>query len=162
MAKASFQFIRKNIPLIGILFLSGIIFLTLSEYDFNKSEESVGAGFDESAYTRDLEERLSAMLEEMDGVENVRVMITLDSGSRYQYAKEESTSLQGSTYASSILTQDRGSGTKEPILIQVEAPKIKGVSVVCRGAGNSLIREKIIGLISGTLNLTKNKIYVTE
>ncbi|MBE6713251.1 MAG: hypothetical protein E7580_07005 [Ruminococcaceae bacterium] len=162
MEKSKTNFFKKNIPIIAILFILGIIFLGMSEYDFNKNDEKSGVDFDERAYTKDLEDRLSAMLEEMEGVENVRVMITLDSSSRYRFAQQESATLQGSTYVSSYLTQDLGSGSKEPILIEVGSPKIKGVSVVCRGAENILIREKIIGLISGTLNLTKNKIYVTE
>ncbi len=151
-------FLKKNLPLLTILFLLGIIFLTLGEYDSNKGKENLGVEFDEQAYTQNLEQRLSAMLEKMDGVENVSVMITLEGSSRYQFAKQE----QGSTFVNSFLMQENTNGSKEPILIEVDTPKIKGVSVVCRGAENIQTREKIIGLISGTLNLTANKIYVTQ
>ena len=51
---------------------------------------------------------------------------------------------------------------KEPILSSVGAPPIKGVSVVCKGASDAKIRLRITNLISSTLNLSENQIYVTE
>ena len=155
------SFLKKNIPILTVLFVLGIIFLAMAEYDSNKGKENVGVNFDEQAYTENLESRLEGMLEKMEGVADAVVMITLESSTHYQFARQDNSSLQGSTYAGSFLMQE-SDGSKEPILIEVGAPKIKGVSVVCRGAGNIRIREKIINLISGTLNLTKNKIYVTE
>lgn len=156
------NFFKKNLPILAILFLLGIIFLALGEYDSNKGTESIGVEFDERAYTENLETRLCSILEKMDGVDDVSVMITLEGSSRYQFAKQENSAYQGSAYVSSFLMQENAAGSKEPILIEVGAPTIKGVSVVCRGAENFRTREKIIGLISSTLNLTKNKIYVTE
>lgn len=162
MDEKKIKFMKKNGPFFIILFIAGIIFLGLAEYDSNKGEGSADSNFDEKAYTADLEQRLVTILEEMDGVDDVHVMITLEGSTRYEFAQQESTTLQGSAYVSSFLMKEGGSGTKEPILIEVGSPKIKGVSVVCNGAENILIRERIIGLIAGTLNLTKNKIYVTQ
>ena len=153
---------KKNLPILVILFLVGIIFLAVGEYDSNKGNDSIGVKFDEEAYTENLEERLAAMLEKMDGVDDPSVMITLEGSSRYQFAKQEGSHLQGSAYVNSFLMQETEKGSKEPILVEVDTPTIKGVSVVCHGAENIRTREKIIDLISGTLNLTKNKIYVTE
>lgn len=155
-------FFKKNLPFLAILFLVGIIFLAVGEYDSNKGKDSIGVQFDEKAYTEDLEARLTAMLEKMDGVDDPCVMITLEGSSRYQFAKQDNSNFQGSAYVNSFLMQETENGSKEPILVEVDTPTIKGVSVVCRGAENFRTREKIIGLISGTLNLTKNKIYVTE
>ncbi len=161
MEKNKQTFIRKNLPLIAILFVLGIIFLYLAEYDSNKENENSGIDFDEKVYTENLEQRLCAMLEKMDGVENATVMITLEGSSRYQITGENRSGLQNSIYTSSFLQEDTAS-SQNPILIEIEAPKIKGVSVVCRGAENIQIRQRIINLISSTLNLPKNKIYVTE
>ncbi len=152
------KFFKKNIPLLAILFALGIIFLCIAEYDSNKKTQNGGISFDAKTYTEDLEQRLCAIIEKMDGVEDVQVMITLENSSSYQFGIAPN----DSAYVSSILTQEGFTTSKEPILIEVVAPKIKGVSVVCKGAENIQIRERVINLIAGTLNLTKNKIYVTE
>lgn len=156
------SFIQKNIPLLAILFVLGIIFLYLSEYDSNKRTGNGSIDFDSKSYTENLEERLCAMLEKMDGVEDVQVMITLETSSRYQVAGEKGDAFNLGTYVNSFSLQKGSENGNEPTIIEIEAPKIKGVSVVCIGAENIQIRERIINLISSTLNLTKNKIYVTE
>ena len=162
MEQGKKAFLKKNLPILGILFILGIIFLATAEYDSNKGNDRLGVNFDEEAYTENLEQRLGTMLEKMDGVEEACVMITLESSSRYQFAGQDGQNLQGSTYTGAFLMQESAGGSKEPILVEIGSPKIKGVSVVCRGAENIPVREKIINLISGTLNLPKNKIYVTE
>lgn len=154
------SFIKKNLPLLAILFLLGIIFLYLSEYDSNKRIEKGSLDFDANSYAENLEERLRTILEEMEGVDDVRVMITLETSSRYQLADEKGTNRLG-TYANSFSLQG-SSEENEPMVIEITAPKIKGVSVVCKGAENITVKDRIMNLISSTLNLTKNKIYVTE
>ncbi len=155
-------FVQKNIPLLAILFILGIIFICLSEYDSNKRTGNAGIDFDSKSYAEDLEQRLCAMLEKMDGVEDVQVMITLETSSRYQVTKDSGNGLNLDTYVNAFSLQEEAENSNGPTVIQVEAPKIKGVSVVCIGAEHIQIRERIINLISSTLNLSKNKIYVTE
>lgn len=163
MEQKEIKSLKKNLPLLAILLAVGIIFLVLSEYHSNEGTQATPGDFDEEEYTQRLEKRLSAIIEEMDGVSEVKVMITLESGTRYQFAREEKELASGDgTSVSTFLMQEDADGTSSPILIETGAPKIKGVSVVCRGADNILIREKILGLVAGTLDLTKNKIYVTE
>ena len=156
------NFIKKNAPMLVILFLLGIIFLCLSEYDSSKSTGNGSADFDSENYAENLEEQLCSILEKMDGVEDVQVMITLESGARYQISDETGNAYRFDTYVSSFSLQnnsEKGNGSR---VIEITAPKIKGVSVVCKGAENISVKERIINLISSTLNLTKNKIYVTK
>ncbi|MBR5294988.1 MAG: hypothetical protein IKU24_00180 [Clostridia bacterium] len=151
---------KKNLPILIILLSFGIIFLFFSEYDSNKEVKSSQDDFDEESYTLQLEERLCSIIEEIDGVSEVNVMVTLESGKRYTFAQEEK-SANGSDITTFLMTEGEN-GHSSPILIETGAPKIKGVSVVCHGAENALIREKILRLVAGTLDLTQNKIYVTQ
>lgn len=161
MKQSKKSFLQKNLPLLAILFVLGIIFLYLSEYDSNKRNGNSSFDFDSKSYTEDLEERLCAMLEKMDGVEDVSVMITLETSSRYQITGSKGNPYDSNTYVNAFSLQS-DSADGEPAVMEIKAPKIKGVSVVCIGAENIRIRERIINLISSTLNLTKNRIYVTE
>jgi len=147
---------RKKVITIGICLLLGIIFLLCSEYSGTNGKEE-GSAFDSGTYRLELEGQLKAILEEMDGVNNVSVMITLDGGEEYRYASQSSTEAG----SQSLIYLQNGT-QKEPILSSVGAPQIKGVSVVCKGAADAKIRLRITRLISSTLNLSENQIYVTE
>ena len=134
---------RKKVAFLAVILAAGIIFLALSEYISTGTTESKPA-FSEDAYTKDLETRLEALLERMDGVSEVKVMITLSGSESYQYAKETVKSVMaGGESTETVLPYRKGSGGQsEPILTAVAAPEIKGVSVVCRGAGNDAVRRR--------------------
>lgn len=163
MKTDSMKNLKKNLPLFAILFIFGIIFLFLSEYNGN-TKGNYADDFNAEAYTEKLETRLEEMIGKMDGISEASVMIALEGGERYQWAQETTKNLDGEKNASSstlFLLESTG-GSASPILVEKSAPKIKGVSVVCKGEKASSCKEKIIGLVAGTLNLNANQIYVTE
>ena len=150
---------KKNMPFLLILLSLGVIFLLFSEYHSNKDTNVKGDDFDEEGYVLQLEERLKHIIEKIDGVSEVNVMITLESGKRYTFLQDEEN--PNGTDISTFLMKEKNE-VSSPILVETSAPKIKGVSVVCHGAKNALIREKILRLVAGTLDLTQNKIFVTQ
>ena len=156
------NFIKKNAPLIAILFILGIIFLYLSEYDSIKSTGNRSVDFDSKSYAENLEERLCSILQKMEGVEDVQVMITLDTSPRYQIENTSGNAYMLDAHVDTFSLQGSSDKENEIRIVEITAPKIKGVSVVCKGAENIVIKERIINLISSALNLTKNKIYVTK
>lgn len=163
MKTDSIKHLKKNLPLFAALFLLGIIFLCFSEYNEN-TKGNLSDEFDAEAYTEKMELRLEEMIGKMDGISDVNVMIALEGGLRYQWAKETSKNLEGEkNYSSStLLLLESTGGNSSPILVEKSAPKIRGVSVVCKGAKSAQAKERIIGLVAGTLNLNANQIYVTE
>ena len=155
--------LKKNLPLFAILFLFGIIFLIFSEYNQNTKNESQNEIFDSEAYTENLELRLEEMIGSMEGISDVNVMVVLEGSERYLWSSKTAKNLDEKTAnsASAILAQNANE-TDSPILLEKGAPKIRGVSVVCKGVKNSQTKQKVIGLLSGTLNLNTNQIYVSE
>ncbi len=151
----------KKIKILALCLTFGIIFLLLSEYSSNEKKDINTDRFDAEIYTKQLEERLSSILQGREGVDHVKVMISLDGTEEYCYATENVIEASG-TVNSLITLREGESGTKEPILTQKNEPKIRGVSVVCRGAENIKTRAKIIQLVASTLNLNQNQIFVTE
>lgn len=154
---------KKTLPILAICFVLGIIFLFLGEY--SGFERTAGEEvFDEEAYTGQMETRLEEILERMDGVSQVKVMITLESSECRDYATKvtkssgkDTTSLE--TY---LQLQEDAGGKNQPILNRTLLPEIRGASVVCKGANDPAIRIKIIRLVSSTLNLNENQIFVTQ
>jgi stage III sporulation protein AG len=154
---------KKNFIFLITSFLVGIIFLYFGEYSgFEKTKgEEV---FDESAYTTELEGELASILEEMNGVDNVKVMITLSGGKNYRYANktQKSQSGEATSLETNLQMQEGSDGKSQPILTQTLFPEIRGVSVVCKGAADPKTQRKIIGLVASTLDLNENQIFVTE
>lgn len=147
--------------LLAILLSAGLIFLTLSEYDFLKADESGTSTFNENEYILNLERRLSEIIGKMDGISDVSVMITLERGIEHRYAKETSADSISGGGTDVFRFQTSSDGDAVPILIATDCPIVKGVSVVCRGAEGSVMQNKIISLVASTLNLNRNQIYVT-
>lgn len=153
----------KNKKIVLAILLSlGIIFLILSEYDFSRADGTETSAFNEEEYILNLETRLSEIIGKMDGISDVSVMITLERGVEYRYAKETaSNGLSASGETSVFQLQSSSDGGEVPILIATDSPIVKGVSIVCRGAESAVMQNKIISLVASTLNLNRNQIYVT-
>ena len=148
---------QKKITILAGFLAVGIMFVLLSEYIPTEKKTSESS-FDEAAYTRELEERLEDLLSRVEGISQVKVMVTLAGGAHYRYETEPSKSVLAGIEGTSFTS----GGQSETVLTSVIAPEIKGVSVVCKGAENVFLKQKVIGLIAGALNLSVNRIYVTE
>lgn len=105
--------------------------------DKNTSEQTVStADFEE--YESRLEQRLAEILGEIEGVGNIKVMVTLDESSQTDYGKSAD------------------------MLISVSAPKVRGVIVVCDGGDNITVKEKVINAVSGVCGINTLRISVSR
>ncbi|MBP5289695.1 MAG: hypothetical protein J6Z79_07495 [Clostridia bacterium] len=154
---------QRKIALLAGIVAIGIIFILAGEYT-SKGKAALDPAFDESSYTSTLEKRLEEIISRVDGVSDARVMVTLAGSATYRYGADQASSLMTSVDpASSSLSYDIGRDhAADAVPVGISAPEIKGVSVVCKGAGSPALRQKVIGLIAGALNLSANRIYVTE
>lgn len=96
-----------------------------------------------------LENRLSALLCSIDGVSELSVMVTLESGVEYVYATEQksnvnllSDTLSGTEKRVENQNEHRGLlhhpqgrlGGESAVLVKRLEPVVQGVAIVCRGA----------------------------
>mgnify|MGYP007126586867 FL=1 len=110
---------------------------------------------------RELERRLTELLAEIDGVSSPQVMVTLDRTSERVFAEESKThSGSGENSTESTLALS-GSG-KEALETSVILPKVRGVAVVCGGAEDIVIREKVVNTAARVLDIKVSQVYVTS
>ena len=127
----------KRIKLILALGAAVIILIAFSGISGKKSENVSTVSIEElSQYERRLEERLSDILSEIDGVGDIRVMITLDTSEENEYGKSKD------------------------MLLSVKAPEIRGVIVVCDGGDNIIVKEKVTSAVSGVFGISTTRISV--
>ena len=102
-------------------------------------------------YTSKTESKLVELIEQIDGVSNPNVMITLKSGTEFVYASDGK-----ETNEKHVIVDDNLVYVKEYL------PEIEGVAVVCRGGSNPNVKSKITELICSVLGLYSSHVYVTE
>ncbi len=89
-------------------------------------------------YENRLEQRLTDILSQIDGVGNVRVMVTLDTSGQTEY------------------------GRNSDMLLSVTAPEVRGVIVVCDGGDSAAVKAKVYDAVSGVFGINSLHISVTR
>lgn len=143
--------------------LAAILLLFFSTFSYHGDESASSSVSESAAETeRRLEERLEALLSQIDGAGSVTVMITLETASERVYAEDISTERSagdGRTDSRSEVVL-AGSG-KTPVEKSVIQPVVRGAAVVCAGAADPVVREKIANTTAGVLNIGLSRVYVT-
>lgn len=141
--------------------LIGILLIIFPTGDGKKENtEDVDDYFRVSSYTESLEERIRQLCLSVDGIDNVSVLLTLESGTEHVYADNvKETTGSSNSYSSDYLVINNGSGT-EPVPITEIYPKIRGVAVVCDGGDEATVQVKLTELLSAALGLASSRIKI--
>ena len=157
---------RRAIIIGGIAVILLLFLSTLTPKEKSSSDsfiETTNAEETEQA----LERRLTAVLSQIQGAGEVTVMITLDSTAERIYAedrKETGSETDGENLSqtSGIETETVLAGSaKEPLERSVIMPKVRGAAVVCSGASDPLIKEKVANAAASVLGIGISRVYVT-
>ncbi|NLT58390.1 MAG: hypothetical protein GXX99_05450 [Clostridiales bacterium] len=132
---------------------------------------------DTARYVQQLEQRLYDLLSNIDGVGELHILVTLESGVEYVYATEQKSSVnllsdtlssaqkrvenQNGSEDSYIILKD-ATGAESPILIKRLEPVVQGVAIVCSGANDSVVRQKLIEATATALALPTTRVSVVS
>lgn len=115
-----------------------------------------GTAFDLEAF----EKKLAQVLSQVEGAGDVRVVLTLDGGSRQMLARNQERDRDGGG-SSTVATVGRGSGNQEVVPLQVMAPRFRGALVVCPGGGNAQVRLRLVEAVSALTGLGADRISIS-
>lgn len=150
------------------LFAAGIAVLVLMLLLFYPKQESEELSAQEKdTYLETLQTNLQNVIESMEGVDSCNVMITLSSGTKYEYATDISMSENSgtddktSTQSKSDITviSDKTTGEKAVVVKEIY-PEIKGAVIVCQGTETDALTLEIKKAVSVALGLGSDKICV--
>lgn len=128
-------------------------------------------------YEKLLEERLSDLLSNVEGVGRVEVMITLKATSEKivltetPYTKNTTSEIDSEggsrdtveiTQSETIVYIEGSDGTKTPYIIKEMEPEIEGIVVIAEGGDNIYTVKEIMGAVSALFNLPSHKIKVMK
>lgn len=158
----------KKLRFLVILGLVGILLIALSEWlprrsSQKDSDTSAGGTVSVAQVEAALEARIAALIGQVDGVGGCHVMVTLESGSRFVYAADQ-------TYSG---TADNTSGSEKTLFVETDSgpvgllvteiqPSVKGVAIVCDGGGDPAVREQVTALVSAAFNISSGRIGVAK
>lgn len=120
---------------------------------------------DAAELERTLEARVKSLVESIDGAGTANVMVTLDRSSTLVFDKDEKTEQRGESGSGSVNRETEtvlAGSSKEPLQTGVVLPKVRGAAVVCSGAGDPVVREKVTNAVAKALNIGVSRVYVTD
>jgi len=129
------------------------------------------------AYEQALERRLEEILSLVDGVGQIRVMVTFSQGREMVFAVDRNVSTSatkeedsegGTRHQSSQQSQDKTliitdrSGVDRPLVVKETEPVIGGVMIIAEGGDDVLIRDALIRSTSTLLGIEINRVQVMK
>ena len=148
------------LTLAGIIGLMLIIFGTFGEK--KDEQEDVSKNSQEKVstleYIQALENKIGNIAEQITGSGNVRVIVSVSSGTEYIYVSNEK--LGENSSSKEYITVRTESGADELILFKEIYPEVTGVSVACKGGDSPEVQAKLIAVISTSLNVGSNRICI--
>ena len=148
--------------LLGVCGILLIYLSTLFSSGGSKESETVKERPQEEAVTveKRLEQELARIVTAITGEEDPAVMVTLKSSSRYVYASDER-EREKERESSTVILKD-SDGAQQALTVTEIQPKVKGVVIVSRYAGDSAIREKLLTAVRTVLDVSTARICVTD
>lgn len=164
--------LNPKMLLVVALLVSGIAVLMLSELSGGgepvAAQAQTSAPADSREYEKKLEERLVSIISAIDGAGETRVMVTLESGSEDVY-------LNNSDYGENIEPSGENSFEKRDeyiivdnssgqggIVVRRTEPRVRGVAVVCKGAGSETVKAQIVEAVTALLDISSARVSVAK
>lgn len=130
----------------------------------SSSAQTAQDGWDLRTVQKEMEEILAAM----DGVGQVKVMLTVDSDGERQLAQDTQLSYSGETAAPEDYSRKSetvrldGSGGDEAVVVRRTYPTYRGALVVCQGGGSAEVRLAVTGAVSALTGLPADRVTVAK
>ena len=121
-----------------------------------------------SSYGQQVEERLEAVLSQIDGVGQVHVILTIKQSGTNHYlydstvSKEQDGDRISESEERNTVLFSHGSSYDEATITTVDYPLFQGALIVCEGGGKPEIQLLLTQAVSALTNLRSDKITVVK
>ena len=151
---------KKGILLaaIGILGVLLILWGTFGEKETEEASEKTGENLTTLEYIDHLENKIGNIAKQITGSNEVRVIVSVSTGTEYIYVSNEK--LGENSSSKEYITVRTENGSDALILLKEIYPEVTGVSVACHGGDSPEIQAKLIRVISTSLNVSSHRICI--
>ena len=152
----------KKYRLAALAALLGIVLMLLPG-GTAEAEPTAGSP-DAEAFDRGaVQEEMENILRAIDGVGELRLMLTVDSGTKRELAQDTTAERSGSEdmkRKSETVVVGTGGGTQEVVVTNRVYPRYVGALVVCEGGGSAGVRLAVTQAVSALTALPSDKIII--
>lgn len=151
-----------------------MVLIALSSFLQKKDDKKVTTEAGEITaveYEEKVEKELIEIVKEISGDKKPKVFLSLETGIRREYAGETQDEVSKRTDGESSETSDdkqvktitvkASDGSEKAITVIEYMPQIRGVAIVCDGADDEIVRQKIVSAVTSALNITSKRVSVT-
>lgn len=155
------------IRLLVIVGVVGVLLIALSEWlpDRKKDTESTTAvTVTANQVEQALEQRITEVLSAVAGVGRCQVMVTLENGEQAVYAADTTRSAAtdgGESSSESYLAVDTAAGPVGLLLTRIQ-PTVRGVVVVCAGADDPAVCQRVQSVITTAFHISERRVCVVQ
>ena len=154
----------KKYRLAALAAFLGIVLMLLP--GGNAEAEPTAGSPDAEAFDRGaVQEEMENILRDIDGVGELRLMLTVDSGTKRELAQDTTAERSGSEdmkRKSETVVVGTGGGTQEVVVTNRVYPRYVGALVVCEGGGSAGVRLAVTQAVSALTALPSDKITVLQ
>lgn len=149
-----------------ILVLTGVLLAVIAipvEPEKEKAQEGseeIPEETGEEDYEKRMEQKLEELLSKVEGVGQVRVMLTFRDGGERTVEKDRTVSGDGSR--EETVYEERGSSERTPYVTSETNPQVEGVLVIAQGGGNGQIRREILEAAQALFGIEAHKIKIMK
>jgi stage III sporulation protein AG len=157
---------------VGLIVLIGAVLLLWPSGNRKNAAQNTTAApqaADQTAETlEETEGKMEAILSKIDGVGNLQLMLTVESGAEEHYAQDTELSYSGATSAPDDYTRKSetvivsGDEGDAPVVTQSSSPVYRGALVVCQGAGNAEVKLAVTQAVAALTGLSSDRITVLK
>ena len=165
----------KSPKALVILGMCGILLIFLSSFfsgDNKQNKKEIAAtNITAEQYKTSLESGIKNIVTGITGDKNPTVIVTLESGVRYSYARADEIDVSNSkgnntdqsseSKKNSYIVVKTADGGEQALIVTEIMPEIRGVAVICKGGNDSVIAEKIKNAVTAALNITSKRVYIS-
>lgn len=152
---------------VGLVILIGVGLLLLPTGKKTKTVEKSGQTT-ESLSVEETEEKMAKILSDINGVGQLKVMLTLDSGEEQELAKDNELSYNGKATSPEDYSKKSetvvvsGDDGEQAVVTKITAPVYRGALVVCQGAGKADVKLAVTQAVSALTGLSSDRITVVK
>lgn len=163
---------QDKVRIAVILGAAGMLMILLSELLPDKennitlsSGDSIAETDETESFRKSTEAQLKELLEQIDGVGNCEVMLTVEGTTEYVYAENisrytDTAPDRQSDKADTDIVIVEQNGDKQALIKKVIRPRISGVMIVCDGGGDISVNERVLRAVSTALNISSGRVCV--
>ena len=142
-----------------------VVFLVLSEWMLPRTKTETAEPAQTSAYAKQTETRLAELIRSIEGAGKTQVLVTLRSGEEAVWARNDTMDSEADTSgmrSEQTYVLVRSGSDETGLLLKTITPTVQGVAVVCEGADDPQVQQRITQTVTAALGIGAGHVSVVK